>query len=155
MRRMSYKNRRDYAAEILEAAFFGAILTAIGVRKKEQSLTRSQIGFRMGREKTGISKLLSGPRNWQIRTISDLAEALDLRLQFSFVDRNFPIRKFTATGIQYGIVPQTNWLSVGNETLPGDANKVLGQPNIISGLIPFNGSPPSQKLLEAPLVPSG
>jgi hypothetical protein len=101
MRRVSYKDRREFAAELLKSAFFGAFYTAIGVRKNEEALTRAKLGSRMGREKTGISKLLSGPRNWQLDTISDFTEALDLRLEFSLVDRHYPNRRFTATGVQY------------------------------------------------------
>lgn len=101
MPQLSYKDRRQYTAELLEAAFFGAFLTAIGVRKEEQSLTRAELCKRMGREKTGLSKLLSGPRNWQLRTIADLSEALDLRLEFALVDRLHPGRLFTQTGIEY------------------------------------------------------
>src|ERR1700723_1536314 len=104
MPRVSYKARRTFAADLLEHAFFGAFYVAIGVRKDEEKLTRSKLGSRMGREKTGISKLLSGPRNWQLGTISDLTEALNLRLEFSLVDRSFPMRRFTATGIQYDVL---------------------------------------------------
>lgn len=101
MPRVSYKKRREFAAEILEHAFFGAFYTAIAARKKEEGLTGAQLGSRMGREKTGISKLLSGPRNWQLSTISDLSEALDLRVDFALVDRHVPTRCFTASGVSY------------------------------------------------------
>jgi transcriptional regulator with XRE-family HTH domain len=103
MRRASYKHRLQFAAEMMETAFFGAFYAAILARKEEQSLTRAALGKRMGREKTGISKLLSGPRNWQIDTISDLAEALDLRLEIALVDRVNPLRKFTPTGVVFNI----------------------------------------------------
>lgn len=101
MRQVSSERRRKFAAELMESAFFGAFLLAIEARKSEQALTRSELGKRMGREKTGISKLLSGPRNWQVDTISDLAEALDVRLEFALVDRLNPLRRFTATGTEF------------------------------------------------------
>lgn len=101
MPRMSYKARREFAKEMLEHAFFGAFHLVIGARKNEEDLTRSQLGVRMGREKTGISKLFSGPRNWQLSTISDLSEALDVRLEFSLIDKHFPARRFTASGVVY------------------------------------------------------
>lgn len=101
MRQVSSERRRKFAAELMESAFFGAFLLAIDARKSEQALTRSELGKRMGREKTGISKLLSGPRNWQIDTISDLAEALDVRLEFALVDRLNSFRRFTATGTEF------------------------------------------------------
>lgn len=98
----SYEFRRKFAAELLEASFFGALITAIGARKTELQMTQSELALKTGREKTGMSKLLSGPRNWKLSTISDLAEALDLRLEFSFVDNLHPHRRFTATGVQTG-----------------------------------------------------
>lgn len=101
----SYEQRRKFASEVLEASFFGAFLLAIEARKNEASLTQSELAQRTGREKTGISKLLSGPRNWQIRTISDLAEALDLRVEFALVDRLNPQRRFTPTGITINSTP--------------------------------------------------
>ena len=101
--RRAIEQRRKFAAEMIEAAFFGAFVTAIAIRKEEQSLTQVELAKRTGREKTGISKLLSRPRNWQLHTISDLAEALNLRLEFSLVDRVNPMRRFTQTGIEYNL----------------------------------------------------
>jgi hypothetical protein len=142
MPRVSYKKRREFVAELLQHAFFGAIYTAIGARKDEESLTRAKLGSRMGREKTGISKLLSGPRNWQLSTISDLSEALGLRLDFSLVDKHFPARRFTATGIQYDLassltfnafhaINATNLLST--QTVASTANIALSYPGYNQG----------------------
>lgn len=97
----SYEGRRQFAAYVLETSFFGAYMTAIAARKGEQELTQNDLAERTGRDKTGISKLLSGPRNWTIKTISDLAEALDLRVEFKLVDLYNPIRQFTPTGVMY------------------------------------------------------
>lgn len=121
MPRVSYKRRRAFATELLEHAFFGAFYTAISTRKNEDALTRAKLGSRMGREKTGISKLLSGPRNWQLSTIADLTEALDLRLEFSLVDRHYPIRRFTATGAQYDVLPSfasDNLITINTGNMP-------------------------------------
>ncbi|SRR6266849_9266194 len=112
----SYDDRRTFAAQLLEASFFGAFIMAIDARKNEQGLTQGELAQRAGREKTGISKLLSGPRNWTIRTISDLAEALDLAVEFVLVDRLNSFRQFTPTGIEYNVPYQNvgSNLSVGN-----------------------------------------
>jgi hypothetical protein len=123
MRRASSENRRKFAAELLEHAFFGAFYSVISARKKEQSLTRAQLGKRMGREKTGISKLLSGPRNWQISTISDLAEALDVRVEFRLVDRINPLRTFTPTGVTFNI---PNQMSGPFQMTNADLNRATG-----------------------------
>lgn len=121
MPRVSYKHRREFAADLLEHAFFGAFYIAISARKNEEALTRAKLGSRMGREKTGVSKLLSGPRNWQLSTISDLTEALDLRLEFSLVDRHYPMRRFTATGAQYDVLPSftsDNLITINASNIP-------------------------------------
>jgi transcriptional regulator with XRE-family HTH domain len=101
-----YEQRRAFASEIIEAAFFGAFMVAIDARKNEENLTQAELAKRTGREKTGISKLLAGPRNWKLSTISDLAEALDLRLEFVLVDQHFPQRRFTQTGVAF--IPPEN-----------------------------------------------
>lgn len=147
MPRTSYKARREFAAELLEHAFFGAFYTAIATRKREESLTRKQLASRMGREKTGVSKLLSGPRNWQLSTIADLAEALGLRVEFSLVDRHLPIRHFTAVGVQYpGFVeayPQSS-PTINLSLLPGD-NRAL--PAITDQNVPNKIPPPELRRL--------
>jgi len=97
----SSEANRIFAAQVLEASFFGAFITAIDARKNETKLTQAELAERTGREKTGMSKLLAGPRNWKISTMSDLAVALDLTLEFALRDRLNPMRKFTATGIEY------------------------------------------------------
>jgi DNA-binding phage protein len=100
-----YEQRRVFASEIIEAAFFGAFMVAIDARKNEENLTQAELARRTGKEKTGVSKLLAGPRNWKLSTISDLAEALDLRLEFVLVDQHCPSRRFTQTGMAF-VAPQ-------------------------------------------------
>ena len=137
MPRVSYKARREFAKEMLEYAFFGAFHLAIKIRKKEESLTAAQLGSRMGREKTGISKLLSGPRNWQLSTISDLSEALGVRLEFSFVDKHFPSRRFTATGVVY----DTAMVGTLNAALPPiNASNAIEQ-NVRAPILQYNAVP--------------
>src|ERR1035437_6487781 len=108
-----YESRRAFASEIIEASFFGAFMVAIDARKNEEHLTQVELGKRTGREKTGISKLLAGPRNWKLSTISDLAEALDLRLEFVLIDRRNPVRRFTQTGAAF-VVPKNTIIEDSN-----------------------------------------
>jgi len=123
-----YKFRRSFASEIIEAAFFGAFAVAIDARKNEESLTQAELAKRTGREKTGISKLLAGPRNWKLSTISDLAEALDLRLEFVLVDQHFPTRRFTQTGVAYAL-PQNTPVDSGSKLLVNPINNPMPQGN--------------------------
>lgn len=89
---------RSFEIENLKADFFGMFLVAIQARKNEQGLTQDELAHRLGKEKTGTSKLLSGPRNWQISTIAEMALALDVEIELALVDKTNPARKFTPTG---------------------------------------------------------
>jgi hypothetical protein len=121
---MSHEQRLKFASKVLEARFFGAYITAIEVRKDERQLTQAVLAARTRREKTGISKLLSGPRNWKLSTISDLTEALELNFEFALVDRLTPTRRFTATGVRYDIAPS---FAFNNLTNINAANLLTGQ----------------------------
>jgi len=63
---------RNFLGETLARRIFGAIYAALMVRKEDQGLTRADFGERTGRDKTGVSKILRGPGNWTIKTISDV-----------------------------------------------------------------------------------
>jgi transcriptional regulator with XRE-family HTH domain len=114
---------------VLEAAFFGAFKLAIDARKKEEGLTQAELAKRIGREKTGVSKLLSGPRNWTIGTISDLVEALGLKLEFALVDKANPVRRFTATGVDF-----STEASAGAELMPTNEPDTI--PRVYSLMVP-------------------
>jgi transcriptional regulator with XRE-family HTH domain len=120
-----YKYRRAFASEIIEAAFFGAFMVAIDARKNEEHLTQIELAKRTGKEKTGMSKLLAGPRNWKLSTISDLAEALDLRLEFVLIDRHNPIRRFTQTGVAF-VAPPQNYLEISNDFVTRTVDTIDG-----------------------------
>jgi hypothetical protein len=94
-------NQRDFLGESLARRIFGAIYDALMVRKKDPGLTPTEFGERIGRDKTGVSKILRGPGNWTIKKISDVANALDLEVEVRFIDRRNTHRVFTPTGIQY------------------------------------------------------
>ncbi|MEJ0094137.1 MAG: helix-turn-helix transcriptional regulator [Methylocella sp.] len=95
------ENEREFLGLTLARQIFGALYLAVQFRKASQGLSRVDFGDRTGRDKTGVSKLLSGPGNWTTRTISDVANALELDVQITFVDRYNPYRAFTPTGINY------------------------------------------------------
>jgi DNA-binding phage protein len=134
----SYDDRRKFASDVLEASFFGAFVMAIDARKNELNMTQAELAERTGREKTGISKLLSGPRNWTIRTISDLAEALDLRLEFALIDRINPVRRFTASGVQCDVSHVGQPVNCYNASFPAQSagGVVMGQ--VLMPVAPVN-----------------
>lgn len=98
---------REYQYEILSAAVFGAFLSAINARKDEEGLTRAELARLTGRDKTGISKLLSGPRNWTTKTVSDLCVALALRPELYLFDLKHSDRVFFAEGAYVNVTSST------------------------------------------------
>jgi transcriptional regulator with XRE-family HTH domain len=97
----STKARREYEREMLENEIFGAFYLAVKARRREDSLTQNDLSERLGRDKTRTSKLLSGPQNWQLGTMADLARALNLSIEFSLRDEQVPGRRFSPTGVSY------------------------------------------------------
>ena len=106
---------QEFSAHVMEAEVFGAFMLAFDTRTAEAGMTQTQLAERLGKDKTGTSKLLSAPRNWTIRTISDLAVALNVVVELSLRDRIEPTRIFTSTGVTYSAVSgdQTPWFSGG------------------------------------------
>lgn len=119
----SPKHQLQFASEVLEAQIFGAFWLAIEARRKEDGLTQNELSERTGRDKTNISKLLDGPRNWTLKTISDLAEALNLQVEFSLKDKKKPERVFTPTGVTWESVTEipavtTQAVTAANTAMP-------------------------------------
>jgi transcriptional regulator with XRE-family HTH domain len=95
------KDQRDFLGEALARDIFSAIYTALTFRKKYNGLTTSDFADRVGRDRTGVSKILHGHGNWTTHKISDVANALDLEVEISFVDRADVSRVFTPNGVVY------------------------------------------------------
>ncbi len=92
------KDRLEYEREMIYNEFYGALIAAIKARKKEKGLTQTQLAARLGKDKTRLSKILSGPQNWQIGTVAELAVALDITLELTFRDDAKPFRRYTPSG---------------------------------------------------------
>ena len=123
----------------MEAEVFGAFTLAFDTRVSESAMTQTQLAERLGKDKTGTSKLLSAPRNWTIRTISDLAVALNVVVEFSLRDRVNPDRVFMPTGVNYIRVPaeQTDWSSPNKQQLSGI---LVGNPYGFINASPLNSA---------------
>jgi hypothetical protein len=63
-------------------------------------LTQRALADGIGKAEDNVSKLLAGPRNWTLKTISDLAGALKLDFEFALVDRTERCRIFYDTGMR-------------------------------------------------------
>jgi transcriptional regulator with XRE-family HTH domain len=99
---------QEFSSHVMEREVFGAFMLAFDARRSESGMTQSQLAERLGKDKTGTSRLLSAPRNWTIRTISDLSMALNVVVEISLRDRVEPARVFTAAGVTYVSAPATS-----------------------------------------------
>jgi transcriptional regulator with XRE-family HTH domain len=91
---------REYFSELIEREIFGALLGSVHFRQIVSNMTKSELARRSGKDKTAISHLLKGPTNLSIRTIAELANALDMDFKFAFVDRINPTQIFTSVGMR-------------------------------------------------------
>lgn len=107
------KFERNFNYEVLAPTVYAAFILAVETRRDEDGLTQADLARLTGKEKTGISKLLSGYRNWTVKTIAHLCAALDLTFEFGLVDNSHPLRVFTGNGIKFfGPVETINTTSV-------------------------------------------
>ena len=90
--------RRNFASAALENGVLAAFRHALAARKREERLAQATIGRRCGRHSASVNRTLRS-RDWRLSTLSDFAEALNLRLEFSLVDLQQPGRRFTPAGV--------------------------------------------------------
>jgi transcriptional regulator with XRE-family HTH domain len=134
------ENEREFLGLTLARQIFGALYSAVQYRMESNGMTRADFGERTGRDKTGVSKLLRGPGNWTIQTISDVANALEVDVEFAFFDQRDQTRLFTATGMHHpslvqnysAIAPPMRYMehpiaAVGNLSVSASGD-VAGQP---------------------------
>lgn len=103
--RMPARSRRvnplqEFPSDDMQVALVSALRHAFIARKKEGKLTQDRLAARSGQDCSTVSRILSG-RDWRMNSIAVLAEALDLRLEFAFVDRKDPARRFKQHGASY------------------------------------------------------
>lgn len=92
--------RRNFASAALERALTAALTRGFNTRKQEEGLSYAKLGRRCGRHREAVRRAMQG-RDWRLSTLSDLAEALELRLEFAFADRKDLRRRFTSSGVEY------------------------------------------------------
>jgi transcriptional regulator with XRE-family HTH domain len=89
---------RGLHAKLIERRIFGAFFSLVQDRRKTSGLTRRQLAERMGRNETAVSRLMAGPTNWTLRTISELSDALGVQFEFRLVDQADPSVQFGERG---------------------------------------------------------
>ena len=127
------ENERDYLFEMLKRDVFGAYHQGCTLRKEDSCLTKVEVSERIGKDKTSISKLLKGPANWTLRTLSDLSNALDMDVKITLWDRKCDGRYLDRTGMH--MIPKsfvTNTITSNDFNVSvtnAIANKCLYEPN--------------------------
>jgi DNA-binding phage protein len=83
---------------------------AYRVSQGEADLTQKQIAEKLGKKASFVSRCLSGQQNMTIRTIHDLARAMDCRLEVTFR----PTRSLPRANNQAISRPASAWVDVGS-----------------------------------------
>jgi DNA-binding phage protein len=127
--------KRDYLSEVLQTRIYGALLSAAEHRKTYEGLTRKEVAEKTGKDETAISKLFAKPQNFTLKTISDLAYALDLEIEFAFVSRANRDHVFLDVGFRNRHLSRTNTLAQGATV------NLLDSPTTTSALLRFTKRP--------------
>lgn len=64
---------------------FGAIRD-LWRKRRDEGMSQAELAGRLGRDQAWVSRKLSGPSNWTLRTFGDLADALDGEVHISIKD---------------------------------------------------------------------
>lgn len=73
-REVSYEQLKEQERLILEAT------ELIAQRMEEQGVSKAELARRIGRSRAYLTQLLTGSRNMTLRTLADLASALEFRV---------------------------------------------------------------------------
>lgn len=82
----SKEERADLAARFAQQAAHEAIYQ-LWLRRKEEGWKQKSLGERIGRNVTWISRTLSGPGNWTLKSLGEMAEALDAEVEIRVTPR--------------------------------------------------------------------
>jgi len=135
------KFERAFQKEVLQTSVYGAFMSVIETRKEENGLTQANLATLTGKDKTGVSKLLSEPKNWTIRTVSDLCVALDVQFLFCLIDNTHETRVFTGTGVEHVNLQRVGFGNIITAQAPQHAGYAdVPSPNTATFAMAFNGS---------------
>jgi hypothetical protein len=83
------EERREFLRERLRSDFVSMFWSAIEQRKLRGEFKMQQLADALGRDKSVVSKWFSNePSNWQLDTIADIADALDLEIAVTAKERH-------------------------------------------------------------------
>lgn len=79
--------RRQLGCARAQHAIFDAVY-ALWEQRQDEGVTQQAIADFLGRDPGWVSRTLSGPGNWTLRTFGELVEALDGYIDVKVVDRS-------------------------------------------------------------------
>jgi transcriptional regulator with XRE-family HTH domain len=124
---------------MLRSAFLSIFWAVISERKKAEGFTFQTFAKKIGSTKHEVSRWFNGDPNWTINTIASIANALNLDLRITAVDRTTG-QVYTPSGMEVSPSPITiNWIDDSEPTItPNSTARVqsirfqpssLGTPN--------------------------
>lgn len=114
----------------------GELLRALSERKSERGLSQEALARKLDTERSLINRQLSGESNLTLRSVADLAWAMDLEISFELkkpavnAGQNQPIQNQTMTTstVRHGQIRYINGAAKPAAVHAAPANSELGQP---------------------------
>lgn len=91
------KFRRALEQSMLRSALVSVFWAVITVRKSAGGFTLKELAERLSIDKSAVSRWFSGEPNWELNTVADIADALEVDLIIEAVDRRSG-RRFSPAG---------------------------------------------------------
>lgn len=106
-----------------KSAAFSAVRRLWKIRQRE-GMTQQDIAARLGRDPGWVSRKLSGPSNWTIATLGEIADALDGEIEIKIADLHKPTDMSNSDAysgygeqppIRIGVQPSKTYAKIINE----------------------------------------
>lgn len=100
---------------MLRSAFVSLFWAVISERKKAGGFTFQGLAKKIGSTKHEVSRWFNGDPNWTVNTLASIANALDLDLKITAVDRTTG-QVYTPSGMEASPSPITKAITWTNDT---------------------------------------
>lgn len=111
----------------------GELLRALSERKSEGGLSQEALARKLDTERSLINRQLSGESNLTLRSLADLAWAMDLEISFELkkpsaeAGQNQPVQAMTTSTVRHGQIKYINGAAKQVSVHAVPANSELGQ----------------------------